>query len=62
MHFLPARHVVPRSVLYEYLGMVWRQRVQRRLRETGGDVQHVARQLRKQGVPLGIALLLLTIK
>lgn len=44
---------------FEYLGMVWWIRVQRRLRESDGDVGAVAKGLRKQGVPFAIALMLL---
>jgi len=48
-----------REQLFEYLGMVWWVRTQRRLRDSDDDVHAVAKQLKKQGVPLPIALALI---
>ena len=47
-----------RTELYEYLGMSWCSRLRRRVRMAG--TYAVARQLRKSGVGLQTALLLLT--
>ena len=46
-----------RSAINEWLGRTWASRIRRRARWAG--VYHVARQLRKQGVGLQTALVLL---
>ena len=43
-----------KSLIGEYIIQKWRARL-----EETGDVQHVARQMRKQGYPLEITLLIL---
>lgn len=48
------------NTLLEYLGWYWRRRCLRQARIAERGIYQAARNLRKQGVPLAVALLLLT--